>query len=169
MTSANHRINLLKNSLLNKGTAFTHAEREKHGLRGLLPPRVEIISEQATRAYSQYRAITGDLEKNLFLNQLFSVNVTLFYYLVSNHLEEMLPIVYTPTIGDAVKRFSRNFMQQNGLVISLADRDHIDEILATTDPEQLDIAVVTDGEGILGIGDWGIGRSEEHTSELQSH
>jgi len=157
MTSANHRINLLKNSLLNKGTAFTHAEREKHGLRGLLPPRVEIISEQATRAYSQYRAITGDLEKNLFLNQLFSVNVTLFYYLVSNHLEEMLPIVYTPTIGDAVKRFSRNFMQQNGLVISLADRDHIDEMLATTDPEQLDIAVVTDGEGILGIGDWGIG------------
>ncbi|PKL49975.1 MAG: NAD-dependent malic enzyme [Candidatus Riflebacteria bacterium HGW-Riflebacteria-2] len=157
MTNAKHGTNLLNNPLLNKGTAFSHTEREKFGLIGLLPPRVETIEEQAFRAYIQYGASSGDLEKNLFLNRLFSTNVTLFYYLVSSHLEEMLPIVYTPTIGDAVKQFSRNFVQPHGLVISLTDRGRIEEIMATIDPEQLDIAVVTDGEGILGIGDWGIG------------
>ncbi|KAF1080826.1 MAG: NAD-dependent malic enzyme [Candidatus Rifleibacterium amylolyticum] len=148
---------LLADPHQNKGTAFSWTERERLGLLGLLPPRVETISEQAARAYHQYSGIEGDLEKNLFLNQLFSINTTLFYFLVSRHLEEMLPIVYTPTIGDAVKQFSHNFMQQNGLVISLADCGRIDSILSRIDPYQLDIAVVTDGEGILGIGDWGIG------------
>lgn len=148
---------LLANPRANNGTAFTHAERERLGLLGLLPPRVETIEEQAIRAYEQYIAQANDLRKNLYLNDLFATNTTLFYYLVSSHLAEMLPIVYTPTIGDAVKQYSRNYVRPQGLTISLADQDRIDEIFAAIRPDDLDISVVTDGEGVLGIGDQGIG------------
>lgn len=101
---------LLANPRLNKGTAFSQAERERFNLVGLLPPRVETIEEQTTRVYALYLTQHSDLEKHLFLNRIFAINTTLFYYLVSQHLIEMLPIIYTPTIGDAVKQFSRNFI-----------------------------------------------------------
>ncbi|PKL44605.1 MAG: NAD-dependent malic enzyme [Candidatus Riflebacteria bacterium HGW-Riflebacteria-1] len=141
----------------NKGTAFTHAEREKFGLLGLLPSRVETLAEQATRAYEQYISQADDLRKNLYLNDLFATNTTLFYHLVSSHLTEMLPVVYTPTIGDAVKQYSRSYVRPHGMIISLADQDRIDAIFANIPADELDIAVVTDGEGVLGIGDQGIG------------
>ncbi|OGK13148.1 MAG: hypothetical protein A2W80_11700 [Candidatus Riflebacteria bacterium GWC2_50_8] len=148
---------LLANPRYNRGTAFTHTERERLGLLGLLPPRVENIEEQTNRAYEQYSWQRDDLARNLFLNDLFATNTTLFYYLVSRHLQEMLPIVYTPTIGDAVKQYSRNYVRPHGLIISLVDQDRINEIFAAISADELDIAVVTDGEGVLGIGDQGIG------------
>ncbi|HAE41160.1 MAG TPA: NAD-dependent malic enzyme, partial [Candidatus Riflebacteria bacterium] len=148
---------LLANPRYNRGTAFTHAERESFGLLGLLPSRVETLAEQAKRAYEQYISQADDLSKNLYLNDLFATNTTLFYHLVSSHLTEMLPIVYTPTIGDAVKQYSHNYLRPHGLIISLADQDRIDAIFATIPADELDIAVVTDGEGVLGIGDQGIG------------
>lgn len=152
-----HGTQLLANPQFNKGTAFSQTEREKLGLVGLLPPRVETIEEQAMRVYALYLSQNSDLDKHLFLNRLFAINTTLFYYLASQHLIEMLPIIYTPTIGDAVKHFSHNFINQQGLIIALDDQDKIENILAHIDPEELDIAVVTDGEGVLGIGDQGAG------------
>ncbi|MBU1106641.1 MAG: NAD-dependent malic enzyme [Candidatus Riflebacteria bacterium] len=152
-----HGQALLGNPRYNKGSAFTRPERETFKLIGLLPPRVETIDEQVIRVYEQYSSQAGDLAKNLFLNELFAVNTTLFYRLASTNLSEMLPIVYTPTIGDAVEEYSRNFMRPQGLIIALDDQDRIDDIFAAIDPNELDIAVVTDGEGVLGIGDQGIG------------
>lgn len=148
---------LLADPFYNRGTAFSQKERESLGLLGLLPPRIETIEEQATRAYQQYQRHQNNFEKNLFLGQLHATNMTLFYYLVGKHLVEMLPIIYTPTVGESVKRFSKEFLRPQGLVIPISQRHQIDQILAEIDPDQLDIAVVTDGEGILGIGDWGVG------------
>ncbi|MGH3944238.1 MAG: NAD-dependent malic enzyme, partial [Pseudonocardiaceae bacterium] len=150
---------LLSDPALNKGTAFPVAERVALGLTGLLPPTVLTLDDQAARAYQQYSEIAGDVGKAVFLGGLMSRNQVLFYRLLLNHLQEMLPIVYTPTIGTMIQRFSREFRRPGGVYLSVADPDGIAETLRNygLGADDVDLIVVTDGEGILGIGDWGAG------------
>lgn len=148
---------LLGTPKLNKGCAFTQAEREEFGLLGLLPHQVETFEQQVARMYVQYHEHHTNLGKNIYLNVLHDYNETLFYKLVSQHLAEMLPIIYTPTVGEAVQRFSLEHRKAKGLYISYPDLHHIDKILDNRLPPELDLTVVTDGEAVLGIGDQGIG------------
>ena len=148
---------LLVSPRLNKGTAFTVEERGKFGLLGKLPLHIETIEEQVDRIYAQYSQKESALQKNIFLNVVHDTNETLFYRLVSEHLEEMLPIIYTPTVGEAVQKFSLQLRRPRGLFISYPDRDRIEEILDNYIDNNIDIIVATDGEGVLGIGDQGIG------------
>lgn len=149
--------NLLSTSKLNKGCAFTKEEREIFNLEGLLPHQVETLEQQITRMYMQYNEHHTHLGKNIYLNVLHDYNETLFYKLVSQHLDEMLPIIYTPTVGEAVQRFSLEHRKAKGLYISYSDRHQIDKILDYRVPPEVDLTVVTDGEAVLGIGDQGIG------------
>lgn len=148
---------LLSISKLNKGCAFTLEEREIFHLNGLLPGYVETLDQQAARMHMQFHEQATNLGKNIHLNVLHDYNETLFYKLVSQHLEEMLPIIYTPTVGEAVQRFSLELRKPKGLYISYKDRHRIDEILDNRVPPEVDLSVVTDGEAVLGIGDQGIG------------
>jgi len=148
---------LLDTSILNKGCAFTLEERELFGITGLLPSQVETLEQQAMRMYLQYHEHHTNLGKNIYLNVLHDYNQILFYKLVSQHLEEMLPVIYTPTVGEAVQRFSTEMRQSRGLYISYRDKDKIDKILENRLPHEVDLSVVTDGEAVLGIGDQGIG------------
>jgi len=148
---------LLDTPKLNKGCAFTQEEREEFGLIGLLPHQVETLTQQVARMYMQYQEHHTNLGKNIYLNVLHDYNETLFYKLVSEHLEEMLPIIYTPTVGEAVQRFSLEHRKAKGLYISYPDRHRIKQILANRLPAEVDLTVVTDGEAVLGIGDQGIG------------
>lgn len=149
--------NLLGNPKLNKGCAFTEAEREQFGLIGLLPQNIETLDEQTARMYIQFSEHHTNLSKNIYLHVLHDYNETLFYNLVSKHLEEMLPIIYTPTVGEAVKRFSLELRKPKGLCISYQDRHRMSEILEHRLPPEVDLTVVTDGGAVLGIGDQGIG------------
>lgn len=142
---------------LNKGTAFTRDERVMFDLLGKLPPRVETLEEQTKRAYMQYSAYTSQLQKHIYLNNLNDKNQVLFFKLVTEHLQEMLPSIYTPSVGMAVKFFSQEFRQPRGLFISYDDQDHIRSILASRTNPEVDVIVITDGEGVLGIGDQGVG------------
>lgn len=148
---------LLATAKLNKGTAFTESERQQLRLRGKLPYSIESLQQQELRVYQQFLKKENNLEKHLFLRSLHSINEVLFYKLVSKHLTEMLPILYTPTVGKAVEQFSHEFQQPRGLYIAYPDREHIDEILENRLNPAVDIIVMTDGEGVLGIGDQGIG------------
>lgn len=148
---------LLSVSRLNKGCAFNLEEREKFLLTGLLPHQVETLEQQVARMYMQYSEHQSNLGKHIYLNVLHDYNETLFYKLAHDHLEEMLPIIYTPTVGEAVLRFSLEHRKSRGLYISYHDRENIAEILDHRVPTEVDISVVTDGEAVLGIGDQGIG------------
>lgn len=148
---------LLTTAKLNKGTAFTESERQELRLRGKLPYSIESLQQQELRVYQQFLKKENNLEKHLYLRSLHNTNEVLFYKLVSQHLTEMLPILYTPTVGKAVEQFSQEFQQPRGLYIAYPDRDHIDEILENRLNPEVDIIVMTDGEGVLGIGDQGIG------------
>jgi malate dehydrogenase (oxaloacetate-decarboxylating) len=148
---------LLGTPKLNKGCAFTLEERDQFGLVGLLPENIETLAEQTARMYIQYSEHHTNLSKNIYLHVLHDYNETLFYNLVSQHLEEMFPIIYTPTVGEAVKRFSLELRKPKGLCISYNDRHRINEILDHRLAEEVDLAVVTDGGAVLGIGDQGIG------------
>lgn len=148
---------LLENSVFNKGSAFTEEERDLYGLRGLLPPHVDTLEEQVSRAYGAYREASGDLQKHIFLRQLQDTNEVLFYRLLLGHIEEMLPIVYTPTVGLACEQFSHIYRRPRGLFISYPNRGNIRKILANRPVTDVDVIVVTDGERILGIGDQGAG------------
>lgn len=148
---------LLSSSRLNKGCAFTYEEREMLELTGLLPPLIETMEQQSARMYMQYHEHHTNLGKNIYLNMLHDYNQTLFYKLVSEHLEEMLPIIYTPTVGEAVQRFSLEHRKPKGIYISYRDRDNIEQILDNCAPPEVDLSVITDGEAVLGIGDQGIG------------
>ena len=148
---------LLTTPQLNKGTAFTEAERDVFGLRGKLPIRVEQLQEQVDRAYQQYLAYDTRLKQNIYLNNLHDKNQILFYKLLSEHLAEMLPTIYTPIVGSAVKSYSREFRQPRGLYLTYQDRDRIPQLLANRSNPEIDLIVVTDGQGVLGIGDQGIG------------
>ncbi len=157
---------LLTTPQLNKGTAFTHDERQAFGLLGKLPNRVETLEEQVKRAYFQFSSYTSRLQQNIYLNNLHDKNQILFYKLVSRHLGEMLPIIYTPIVGAAVKSFSREYRQPRGLYISYPDNHHIDEIINNRSNPEIDLIVVTDGEGVLGIGDQGIGGMDIPVAKL---
>ncbi len=148
---------LLETPLLNKGCAFSAEERTSFNLTGLLPPRYEGIDEQVKRAYMQYSACQSALEKHVYLRGIQDTNETLFYRLVTDHLEEMMPIIYTPTVGDACEQFSDIYRSNRGLFISYPERDYIDDILRNATKQKVKVIVVTDGERILGLGDQGIG------------
>jgi malate dehydrogenase (oxaloacetate-decarboxylating) len=148
---------LLERPLLNKGTAFTQEERRAFGLLGLLPPAEETLDEQAARAFEAYQAKPNDLERHIYLRQLQDTNETLCYRLLLDHLAEMMPIVYTPTVGLACEQFSHIFRRARGLFVAYPERHNIDEILGNAASPQVEVIVVTDGERILGLGDQGAG------------
>ena len=148
---------LIETPLLNKGSAFTQKERESFNLAGLLPPRYETIEEQVERCYQQYSSFKDNLNKHIYLRAIQDNNETLYYRLVRDHLEEMLPIIYTPTVGDACEKFSDIYRSARGLFISYEDRYQIDDILRNATKGKVKVIVVTDGERILGLGDQGIG------------
>lgn len=148
---------LLEMPLLNKGSAFSQEERIEFNLIGLLPQCVETIEEQVERAYRQYQQCQTDLDKHIYLRAIQDDNETLYYRVVSEHLEEMLPIIYTPTVGRACQEFSNIYRNHRGLFISYTDRDRMDDILRSSTREKVKVVVVTDGERILGLGDQGIG------------
>lgn len=157
---------LLTTPQLNKGTAFTREERLALGLLGKLPHRVETLDEQVQRAYLQYSAYKTELQKNIYLTNLNDKNQVLFYKLVSRHLLEMIPIIYTPIVGTAVKEFSLEYRQPRGIYLSHADEDNIDTILENRSNPNIDLIVVTDGEGVLGIGDQGVGGMDIPVAKL---
>ncbi len=148
---------LLERPLFNKGTAFTAQERRTLGLLGLLPPVEESLDEQVARSYEAYGLKDNDLERHIYLRQLQDTNETLFYRLLLDHLAEMMPIVYTPTVGLACEKFSHIYRRPRGLFISYTERDDIDAILENAASPQVEVIVVTDGERILGLGDQGAG------------
>ncbi|PCJ30117.1 MAG: NAD-dependent malic enzyme [Gammaproteobacteria bacterium] len=148
---------LLETPLLNKGSAFNKEERASFNLTGLLPPRFETIDEQVERAYMQYSSCHTDLNKHIYLREIHDNNETLFFRLVQEHVEEMMPIIYTPTVGDACIKFSDIYRSSRGLFITYEDRHQIDDILRNATKNKVKIIVVTDGERILGLGDQGIG------------
>jgi malate dehydrogenase (oxaloacetate-decarboxylating) len=148
---------LLETPSLNKGTAFTLLERQALGLDGLLPPAVETIEEQSFRAYKAYLRKPDDLERHIYLRQLQDTNEVLFYRVLLDHIEEMLPIVYTPVVAEACQEFSHIYRRPRGLIISYPLRDHIESLLRNRPNQDVSVIVVTDGERILGIGDQGVG------------
>lgn len=145
----------MNDPLLNKGTAFTEVERDTLGLRGLLPPRVFSIEEQVERVMGNFRRKDSALEKYIFLTTLQNRNETLFYRVVAENLEEMIPIVYTPTVGQACLEFGAIFRRPRGLYLSIRDKGHIAEMLSHWPINDVRMIVVTDGERILGLGDLG--------------
>jgi len=148
---------LLETPLLNKASAFTEDEREQFNLKGLLPDITETIEEQARRAYAQLRAFQDNLEKHIYLRNIQDTNETLYFRLVTDHLEEIMPLIYTPTVGEACRKFSQIYRRHRGLFISYKDRYRIDDILRNVTKNKIKVIVVTDGERILGLGDQGIG------------
>jgi malate dehydrogenase (oxaloacetate-decarboxylating) len=150
-------MDLLDLPLLNKGTAFTDQERTEFGLRGLLPPHVETLEEQVLRAYEAYQIKDDDLERHIYLRALQDTNEVLFYRLLLDHIEEMAPIIYTPTVALACEQFSHIYRRPRGLFISYPLRDAIPALLRNRPNKDVDVIVVTDGERILGIGDQGAG------------
>ncbi|MFI9724262.1 NAD-dependent malic enzyme [Streptomyces sp. NPDC052396] len=150
---------VLTDPRINKGTAFTTEERQALGLIGLLPPRVLTLEQQTARVYAQYRVQPSDLAKHVHLTALHDRNEVLFYRLISEHLEEMLPIVYTPTVGTAIERYSYEYRRPRGVYLSVDAPADIERSLLATGlgPDEVDLLVATDGEAILGIGDWGVG------------
>lgn len=149
---------ILNNPFLNKGTAFTMEERKEYGLIGLLPPYVQTIEEQADQAYQHYLQKPSDLEKRLFLMEIFNTNRTLFYYLFNQHIVEFNPIVYDPTIADTIENYSQLFVDpQYAAYLDINHPENIEETLKNAAGDRdIRLIVATDAEGILGIGDWGV-------------
>jgi malate dehydrogenase (oxaloacetate-decarboxylating) len=152
-------VEVLHNPALNKGIAFGEEERHALGLTGLLPPAVLTLEEQARRAYGQYRAQPNALRGYVYLQSLHVRNEVLFYRLLTDHLHEMLPVVYTPTIGEAIRHYSNEYRRPRGVYLSIDHPDEIEVAFANfgVPGTDIDLLVGTDGEGILGIGDWGVG------------
>ncbi|CAH0529254.1 NAD-dependent malic enzyme [Allocatenococcus thiocycli] len=148
---------LMATPLLNKGSAFSAEERSSFNLEGLLPEATETIQEQVERAYQQYKGFESDMDKHIYLRNIQDTNETLFYRLVQNHVSEMMPIIYTPTVGAACENFSNIYRRGRGLFISYPNRDRIDDLLNNAANHNVKVIVVTDGERILGLGDQGIG------------
>ncbi len=148
---------LLENPMFNKGSAFTDDERAEFGLHGLLPPHVGSIEEQLERRYRDFREKRTDLQQHVYLRDLQDRNEVLFYRLLSEHIAEMMPLIYTPVVGEACRHFSRIYRRPRGLFLSAERRDELGSILANRPFREVDIIVVTDGERILGLGDLGVG------------
>src|ERR671910_3221529 len=150
---------VLSNPMLNRGTAFTHEERRTLGLQGLLPSGVSTLEGQLRRVYAQYLRQLDDLAKNVFLANIRDRNEVLFYRLLAAHLEEMLPIVYTPTVGQAIEQYSHEYRRPRGVFLDVNHPEDVEESLRNfgLDSEDVDLLVATDSEGVLGIGDQGVG------------
>ncbi len=148
---------ILNTPIYNKGSAFTQQERSDLGLHGLLPYHVSSIKEQADRRYDNFLSQASQFAKFIFLNALQNRNEILFYYLVGHHVIEMLPYIYTPTVGDISMNYSCLHWEHRGLYISYPNKDRIDQMIALYKDKPVDVVVVTDGERILGLGDLGIG------------
>ncbi|MGB6764448.1 NAD-dependent malic enzyme, partial [Mycobacterium sp.] len=148
---------VLFDALTTKGTAFSEAERRSYGLLGLLPTAVKTLEEQAEHCWHEFSTRQGDLDKHIYLRALQDRNETLFYRVLRDHIPESLPIVYTPTVGEACQRFSEIYRRPRGLFMSYPDRDRLDEVLENRPQCDVDVIVVTDGQRILGLGDQGIG------------
>ncbi|MDT5172684.1 MAG: hypothetical protein QOD02_6067 [Mycobacterium sp.] len=148
---------VLFDALTTKGTAFSEAERRSYGLLGLLPTAVKTLDEQAGHCWHEFSTRQGDLDKHIYLRALQDRNETLFYRVLREHIAESLPIVYTPTVGEACQRFSEIYRRPRGLFVSYPDRDRLDEVLGNRPQRDVDVIVVTDGQRILGLGDQGIG------------
>ena len=150
---------VLTTPMLNRGTAFTHAERGELGLEGLLPSGVSTLDGQLRRVYAQYQRQSDNLAKNVFLANMRDRNEVLFYRLLTEHLEEMLPIVYTPTVGEAIQRYSHEYRRPRGVFLDVNHPEDVDESLSNygLGADDVDLLVATDSEGILGIGDQGVG------------
>jgi malate dehydrogenase (oxaloacetate-decarboxylating) len=157
---------LLMTPQLNKGTAFSTEERHLFGLMGKLPCRIEELHEQAMRTYLQYKSYDTLLQKNRYLHNLHNTNQVLFYKLLQNHMEEMIPVIYTPIVGTAVMEFSKQFRQARGIYISYPERENMLEILQNRSNPEIDLIVVSDGEGVLGIGDQGVGAMDIPIAKL---
>jgi malate dehydrogenase (oxaloacetate-decarboxylating) len=153
---------VLSNPMTNRGTAFTSEEREALGLDGLIPTGFTTLENQTRRVYEQFRNTGTMLGKFLTLNALRDRNEVLFYYLLTGHLEEMLPVIYTPTIGEAIERFSHTYNRPRGVFLSIDHPQQIEESLTNfgREADEVDLIVATDSEGILGIGDQGVGGIE---------
>jgi malate dehydrogenase (oxaloacetate-decarboxylating)(NADP+) len=150
-----HGYDLMNDPASNKGTAFTAEEREAYGLRGLLPPRIFSIHEQMQRVMENFQRKPNDLEKYIFMTSLQDRNEKLFYYTVMQHLSIMMPILYTPTVGQACMEYAHIYRRPHGMFISVHDKGHIREMLRNWHYEDVRVIVVTDGERILGLGDLG--------------
>jgi malate dehydrogenase (oxaloacetate-decarboxylating) len=148
---------LLETPLLNKGSAFSVKEKQAFNLEGLLPFAIETIEEQEQRAYQQYSQFEQDLDKHIYLRNIQDTNETLYFKLITSHLEEMMPIIYTPTVGLACQKFSKIYRRKRGLFISYPDKNRMDEMLQNATKQNVKVIVVTDSERILGLGDQGIG------------
>lgn len=150
--------NILRNPFLNKGTAFSTAEREQFGLTGTLPSQVQTIEEQADQAYKQFQAKSPLLEKRIFLMNLFNENVTLFYHLMDQHVSEFMPIVYDPVVAESIEQYNEIYTNpQNAAFLSVDHPENIENTLKNAaDGRDIKLVVVTDAEGILGMGDWGV-------------
>ncbi len=148
---------LLESPLLNKGSAFTKKERIDFNLEGLIPASIETIDEQAARAYEKFLVLESDIDRHIYLRNIQDTNETLFYYLIGKHLNMLLPIIYTPTVGQACEQFSHHYCRARGLFISYPKRHRIDDILNNATRHNIKVIVVTDGQRILGLGDQGIG------------
>ncbi|MGL5887076.1 MAG: malolactic enzyme [Leuconostoc suionicum] len=156
MTTTGYSI--LRNPFLNKGTAFSVAEREQLGLTGTLPSQVQTIEEQAEQAYKQFQAKSPLLEKRIFLMNLFNENVTLFYHLMDQHVSEFMPIVYDPIVAESIEQYNEIYTNpQNAAFLSIDHPENIESTLKNVaDGRDIKLVVVTDAEGILGMGDWGV-------------
>ncbi|MDO3385707.1 NAD-dependent malic enzyme [Gilvimarinus sp. SDUM040013] len=148
---------LLEAPLLNKGSAFSRQERQAFNLEGLLPYSIETIEEQKARAYEQLCSFKTDIDKHIYLRNIQDTNETLYFRLVTEHLSEVMPLIYTPTVGKACELFSKIYRRKRGLFVSYPDRDRLDDILQNATKHNVKVIVVTDGERILGLGDQGIG------------
>ncbi|AWW99050.1 malolactic enzyme [Oenococcus oeni] len=151
-------VSILNDPFINKGTAFTEAEREELGLNGLLPAKVQALQEQVDQTYAQFQSKVSNLEKRLFLMEIFNTNHVLFYKLFSQHVVEFMPIVYDPTIADTIENYSELFVEPQGA--AFLDINHPENIQSTlknaANGRDIKLLVVSDAEGILGIGDWGV-------------
>ena len=159
---------VMQNPLTNKGTAFTADERAKYGLTGRLPVAVETLEQQAARAYRQFASYEKDMEKYIFLDQLHNRNEVLYYKLLTDHLAEMLPIVYDPTVGEAIKQWSRDYRRSRAVYLDVNHPENIRASFATLGlgADDVDLLVVSDAEEILGIGDWGVNGTDISVGKL---
>eukprot|EP00758_Cryptobia_borreli_P007892 Tbor_TRINITY_DN5337_c3_g4::TRINITY_DN5337_c3_g4_i4::g.4233::m.4233 len=148
-------VDFLRNRFTNKGTAFTLAERDHLGVRGLLPPQVENLTQQMDRYWTQFNLLESDINRYQLLRGILDTNVTLYYGLIDRHLNETLPIIYTPTVGEVCQKYGALYQKDHGLYISTGDIGHIRNILESRKSNAVDIIVVTDGSRILGLGDLG--------------
>src|SRR5690606_24836300 len=148
---------LLEAPLLNKGSAFTQQERQQFNLEGLLPYSIETIEEQKARAYQQLISFQTDIDKHIYLRNIQDTNETLYFRLVTDHLQEIMPLIYTPTVGLACQQFSKIYRRKRGLFISYPDRDRIDAMLQDATKQNVKVLVVNDRDRILGLCDQGIG------------